>query len=129
MVKELQRLLEFMRPAFSRQAAYGWFVVVFVGFLLRDDTFGVSSVVRALALAPENYTSLLHFFHSTAWTVDGIMGLWCRWLVARDVADRLGDRLVLLGDHTKTPKNGRKMPAVTTLHQDSETASKPSLES
>jgi hypothetical protein len=127
MVKELQRFLTFLRPAFSRQATYGWFVVVFVGFLLRDDTFGVSSIVRALALAPENYTSLLHFFHSTAWTVDGIMDLWCRWLVARDVAYRLGDRLVLLGDHTKTPKNGRKMPAVTTLHQDSETASKPSF--
>jgi len=127
MVKELQRFLAFLRPAFSRQATYGWFVVVFVGFLLRDDTFGVSSVVRALALAPQNYTSLLHFFHSSAWTVDGIMDLWWRWLIARDVAYQLGDRLVLLGDHTKTPKNGRKMPAVTTLHQDSDTASKPSF--
>jgi len=35
--------------------------------------------------------------------------------------------MVLLGDHTKTPKDGRKMPAVTTLHQDSETAGKPSF--
>lgn len=127
MVKELQRLLTFMRPAFSRQATYGWFVVVFVGFLLRDDTFGVSSVVRAVALAPQSYTCLLHFFHSTAWTVEGVMELWWRWLVAREVAYRLGDRLVFLGDHTKTPKNGRNMPAVTTLHQDSETASKPSF--
>jgi len=127
MLKELQRFLAFMRPAFSRQATYAWFVVVFVGFVLRDDTFGVSSVVRALALAPESYTSLLHFFHSAAWTVEGIMGLWWRWLVAREVAYRLGDRLVLLGDHTKTPKNGRRMPAVTTLHQDSETAGKPSF--
>ena len=32
----------------------------------------------------------------------------------------------LLGDHTKTPKDGRRIPAVETMHQDSETASKPS---
>jgi hypothetical protein len=127
MVKELHRLLAFLRPAFSRQATYRWFVVVFVGLLVRDDTFGVSSVVRALSLGPQSYTALLHFFHSSAWSVDGIMNLWWRWLAARDVAWRLEDRLVFLGDHTKTPKNGRKMPAVTTLHQDSETASKPSF--
>ena len=127
MNKELQRLLTFLRPAFSRQATHAWFIVVFVGFLIRDDTFGVSSVVRALALTPQSYTSVVHFFHSTAWSVEGLMSLWWNWLVARDVAYRVGERLVFLGDHTKTPKNGRRMPAVATLHEDSETATKPSF--
>jgi hypothetical protein len=54
------------------------------------------------------------------------MPIWWRWLVQQNVAYRVADRLVMLGDHTKTPKDGRKMPAVTTLHQDSETGSKPS---
>ena len=127
MLKELERFLLFMRPAFSRQATYCWFVMVFVGFILRNDTFGVSSIVRALSLAPENYTCLLHFFHSTAWNVEGLMAIWWQWLMQKDVAYRISGRMVLLGDHTKTPKDGRKMPAVTTLHQDSETASKPSF--
>ena len=127
MFEELKRFLAFVKPAFSRQATHSWFVVVFVGFLVRSDTFGVSSIVRALMLAPESYTCLLHFFHSTAWNVKGLMALWWEWLVVRDVAYRLGDRLVLVGDHTKTPKDGRKMPAVTTLHQDSETSAKPSF--
>jgi hypothetical protein len=127
MFKELKQFLAFMKPAFSRQATYGWFVIVFVGFLVRTDRLGVSSIVRALMLAPESYTCLLHFFHSTAWTVEGLTAAWWEWLVARDVAHRLGDRLVLVGDHTKTPKDGRKMPAVTTLHQDSETSAKPSF--
>jgi len=127
MFEELKRFLAFVKPAFSRQATHGWFVIVFVGFLVRSDTFGVSSIVRALMLAPENYTCLLHFFRSTAWSVGGLMALWWEWLVVRDVAYRLGDRLVLVGDHTKTPKDGRKMPAVTTLHQDSETSAKPSF--
>jgi hypothetical protein len=35
-------------------------------------------------------------------------------------------RAVLLGDHTMTAKDGRRMPGVVTLHQDSETQSKPS---
>ena len=116
MREEFSRFLVFLRPAFSRRAAYGWFVVVFVGFILRNDTFGVSSIVRALALAPEHYPSLLHFFHSTAWTVENLMPLWWQWLVRKNGACRMNHRLVLVGDHTKTPKDGRKMPAVTTLH-------------
>ncbi|MFH1616189.1 MAG: hypothetical protein ABIG61_14020 [Planctomycetota bacterium] len=73
MLEELKRFLVFMRPAFSRRAAYCWFVVVFTGFILRSDNFGVSSIVRALSLAPESYTCLLHFFHSTAWNVEATM--------------------------------------------------------
>ena len=63
MLEELKRFLVFMRPAFSRRTTYCWFVLVFVGFILRTDNFGVSSIIRALTLAPENYTCLLHFFH------------------------------------------------------------------
>jgi hypothetical protein len=54
------------------------------------------------------------------------MATWWQWLIQKDVAYCVNDRMVLLGDHTKTPKDGRKMPGVTTLHQDSETTSKPS---
>ena len=127
MLKELERFVAFVRPAFSRQATYRWFVIVFVGFLVRTDTFGVSSIVRALSLTPGCYTCLLHFFHSSAWSVEALMALWWQWLATREVAYRLGDRIVLVGDHTKTPKDGRKIPAVTTLHQESETGSKPAF--
>ena len=126
MLEELKSFLVFMRPAFSRRATYCWFVVVFVGFILRTDNFGVSSIVRSLLLPAESYTCLLHFFHSSAWNVETIMAIWWQWLVKKNVAHRIGNRLVLVGDHTKTPKDGRKIPAVTTLHQDSETGSKPS---
>ena len=45
----------------------------------------------------------------------------------QEVEYRANGRLVLLGDHTKAPKDGRKIPAVRTLHQDSQTASKPTF--
>ncbi len=60
------------------------------------------------------------FFHSNAWDVETIMALWWQWLVKNNVAHRIGNRLILVGEHTKTPKDGRKMPVLTTLHQDSD---------
>ncbi|MCP4570136.1 MAG: hypothetical protein GY841_21360 [FCB group bacterium] len=127
MIDYLEQFLLGMRPAFSRQATFNWFVIVFVGFLVRSDTLGVSSIVRALFLSPHSYPCLLHFFHSTAWQVESLMPCWWKWQAQEPFAYREKDRIVLVGDHTKTPKDARKMPAVTTLHQDSETASKPSF--
>jgi hypothetical protein len=127
MIEYLESLLKAMRPAFSRQATFVWFVVVFVGFALRNDTFGVSSIVRALWLAPSCYPCLLHFFHSTAWHKDTLLQLWWQWIVREKAACRVEGRIVLVGDHTKTPKDGRRMPQVSTLYQDSETASKPTF--
>ncbi|MCP4260570.1 MAG: transposase [Planctomycetes bacterium] len=127
MIDYVERFLLGMRPAFSRRATFVWFVVVFVGFLVRSDTLGVSSIVRALYLTPDSYPCLLHFFHSTAWNVESLMTYWWGWQAQEPFAYRVGNRIVLLADHTKTPKDGRKIPAVTTLHQDSETASKPTF--
>ena len=127
MIRYVEDLLVWMRPAFTRRATFVWFVVVFAGFVTRNDDYGVSSIVRALMLAPSCYPCLLHFFHSSAWTCEGLLSLWWQWLVKEKVAHMVCGRIVLLGDHTKTVKDGRKMPEVTTLHQDSETGSKPSF--
>jgi hypothetical protein len=127
MIEYLETLLRAMRPAFTRRATFVWFVVVFAGFVARHDTYGVTSIVRALALEPACYPSLVHFFHSTAWSAQSLRDCWWRWLVRQRAAHVVDERIVMLGDHTKTPKDGRKMPAVATMHQDSETASKPSF--
>lgn len=125
MITYLERLFRVLRPAFSRRTTFAWFVVAFMGFVMRHDTLGVSSIVRALWLDPCCYPCLLHFFHSTAWEPKTLLDCWWRWLRMQKVAYRTRGRIVLVGDHTKTPKDGRRMPEVTTLHQDSETASKP----
>jgi hypothetical protein len=116
-----------LRPAFSRQAAFFWFLVVFAGFVLRADLYGVSSIIRALDLSPAYYPCLLHFFHSSAWTAERLYQTWWIWLLAQKIPVRVSGRLVVLGDHTKQPKDARRMPQVTTMHQDSETSSKPSF--
>lgn len=116
-----------LRPAFTRHAAFFWFLVVFAGFVLRADLYGVSSIVRALDLSPAYYPCLLHFFHSSAWSAQGLYQSWWIWLFAQKIPVRVAGRLVVLGDHTKQPKDARRMPQVTTMHQDSETSSKPSF--
>ena len=127
MMGVLDELLRALRPAFTRQATFAWFVVAFAGVVTRQDVYGVSSIIRALSLAPVYYPALLHFFHSTAWTAEQLYRQWEGWLIGQPVVERVEGRIVILGDHTKQPKDGRRMPQVTTMHQDSETSSKPSF--
>ncbi len=127
MMGVLEELLRALRPAFSRQATFAWFVVAFAGVVTRQEVYGVSSIIRALSLAPVYYPALLHFFHSTAWTAERLYRQWEGWLIGQPVVERVEGRIVILGDHTKQPKDGRRMPQVTTMHQDSETSSKPTF--
>lgn len=127
MIEYVENLLQAMRSAFSRQATFTWFVVAFAGLVMRNDYYGVSSIVRALLLDPVFYNGLLHFFHSSAWSAESLMAQWRAWLLKQKVAHMFGERVVLVGDHTKVVKDARKMPEVETLHQDSETGSKPSF--
>jgi hypothetical protein len=127
MMGYLEGVLRALRPAFTREATFAWFVVAFAGVVIRQEVYGVSSFVRALGLAPVYYPALLHFFHSTAWSAERLYRHWQAWLIRQPVVESLAGRMVLLGDHTKQPKDGRRMPGLTTLHQDSETSSKPSF--
>jgi hypothetical protein len=127
MFKELDQFLLYMRNAFSKQKTHHWFAIVFIAFIVRTDMLGVTSIIRALTLIPSAYESILNFFHSGAWSITSLTTVWWKWLMMKKLAYTIDNRLVLLADHTKTPKDGRKIPAVSTLHQDSETASKPSF--
>jgi len=127
MMSYVQALLQALRPAFSRQATFAWFVVAFAGFVTRYDVYGVSSIVRALGLAPSLYPCLLNLFHSSAWSLENLRIYWWQWLHKQPVIEYVADRIVLVGDHTKQPKEARKMPEVSTMHQDSETSSKPTF--
>jgi len=123
----LTTFLLYFRPCFSREATFNWFIIVFAGLMLREDNFGVTSIIRVLALPPNLYELILNFFHSTALELEKLLRFWWRWMAKSNLAYKYNGAPVLLGDHTKTPKDGRKIPAVATLHQESETSSKPSF--
>ena len=69
MRKILEDILQEFRPCFSRQATYGWFVVIIFGLIIRLDHAGITSIVRWLFLAPTCYDTLLNFIRSSAWNL------------------------------------------------------------
>lgn len=114
------------RACFSREVTYNWFIIIMLGMIIRLDHYGVSSIVRWLSLTPKSYLLILHFYHSNGWELRSILLCWWRYCFEEAVSFKVNNRAVLIGDHTNQPKDGRKMPGVVTIHQDSETSTKPS---
>ena len=116
------RAVQRLRPASGRTATFFWLALVLAAFCLRPDLAGVTSLVRSLGLTDGSYYCLLHFFHSRALPLDALTAAWLqtvRQLLGRHLV-RLNARPVVLVDGLKRPKEGRKMPAVKCLHQESD---------
>lgn len=124
MLKYVNELLLPFRSCFSRKATFEWFIVLVVGFMMRSDHLGVTSVIRDLALNSRCYETLIHFFRSSAWSLEALRATWIQ--VVRKTAPLLvlDNRVVLVGDGMKQTKEGRRMPGVKKLHQESENSSK-----
>jgi hypothetical protein len=123
------RALQPLRPACARNATFLWLVVVLAAFCLRPDLAGVTSLVRSLGLSDASYYCLLHFFHSPALDLDALTQLWRQQLqrLFRRNLVRVNGRAVVLVDGLKRPKEGRKMPGVKSLHQESRCNAKASF--
>jgi hypothetical protein len=123
------RALQPLRPACSRTSTFLWLLVVLAALCLRPDLAGVTSLIRSLGLSDASYYCLLHFFHSPALDLDHLTQLWWQNLLhlfGRRLV-RVNDRIVVLADGLKRPKEGRKMPAVKSLHQESRCNAKASF--
>jgi len=81
--------------------------------------------VRALWLKPSTYRRLLHLFHTPALDISMLTRLWIRLTLKIFRPVTVEGRPVFLADGLKVPKEGRKMPAVKKLHQESGDNSKP----
>jgi hypothetical protein len=123
------RALQPLRPACSRTSTFLWLVLVLAALCLRPDLAGVTSLVRGLGLSDASYFCLLHFLHSPALDLDHLTRLWHQALqrLFRRALVRVHGRPVLLADGLKRPKEGRKMPAVKSLHQESRCNAKASF--
>ena len=125
LVREVEAILVQFRGVFSRHAAFEWFVVIAWAFMLRLEAFGVTSIVRCLGLAPPEYFNLLHFFHSTTFTVQALCARWAEIVKQGTQPIRVAGLPLFVVDGTKAGKAGRKMPAVKLLHQESTDNTKP----
>ena len=114
-----------LRPAFKRLRTFQWFVIILAAMSVRKDLMGVTSFVRSINISPCFYTSILHFFHSTAIDLKKLTELWFSFVFEKFTNKFLiNGQIVLLGDGIKIGKEGQNMPAVKLLHQDSQSNSK-----
>jgi hypothetical protein len=121
----IEQILNKLRPAFSREGPFEWFVLLMWGLLLSHQPAAVTSYVNGLALDASYYGAALHWFHSQAFEIDEVCQRWGQWLSSQAEAQRLNEQLVYLGDGIKVGKEGRKMPGVKGLHQESANVNKP----
>ncbi|MEW6747562.1 MAG: transposase [Planctomycetota bacterium] len=114
-----------LREACSRKRTFLWICLVLVGFCIRGHLLGVTSFVRACFLLPATYPCLLHLFHTSALNLEALTPLWIRLTLKCFAPVVFRNYLVCIADGLKVPKEGRKMPAVKALHQESHDNSKP----
>jgi hypothetical protein len=116
--------VQLLRAACTRRRTFLWMVLVLAGLSMRSDRAGVSSIIRALGLKGACYRRLLYLCHSPGLAVERLQACWARLVLRLFLPERIGGRLVLIGDGLKVAKEGRKMPAVKKLHQCSANNSK-----
>lgn len=114
-----------LHGACHRTRTFVWMVLSLAALSCRVENAGVTSFVRALSFRPQAYHRFLHFFHSTAVDLDRLTALWVRLCLRLFQPFQVGTRLVCLADGIKAPKEGKKMPAVKSLHQQSGNNTKP----
>ena len=120
----LDTIFDTFRPCFARRATFTWCVVVLMGLYLCGDHEGLTSIIRWLALRPSCYACLTNFFYATSWSLDTLMPTWMNWVQTMCPVLNFHGRPLLIGDGINIAKEGRKMPAVKALHQDSGNNSK-----
>jgi hypothetical protein len=125
--REWWRWARGLREACSRKRTFMWLLAVLMGFSVRQDLLGATSLVRALGLQPICYGRILDFFHTSALDLGRLTRIWAALVLKLHPGLlRCNGRVVLAGDGIKVAKSGKKMPAIKKLHQSSESNTKPS---
>ena len=72
----IEQILYRLRPAFSRDVPFEWFVLMMWGLLLSHQPAAVTSYVNGLGLDESYYGAALHWFHSKAFKMDEVCQRW-----------------------------------------------------
>jgi len=126
MWKMIDETLKRFRECFKCEAAYKWFVIIVVGLMLRNDHLGLTSIIRELGINPQHYESMLHFFKASSWKIGSIIDCWVKIVSKSGLIHRVHGKPLMIADGVKESKEGRKMPCVKKLKQESENSSKSS---
>jgi len=120
------RIVWQLRPAFSREKTFYWFILVMIGMTIRTDHMGMASLMRALNLKDSGYQSLCDFFHSDAINLRKLTEIWGKivFSIFSPFLVKYKGRVIFLIDGIKAPKEGQRMPGVKKMFQNSSNNSK-----
>lgn len=122
---EIYNCVQPLRSACARTRTFLWLVLAIACMLARPDLAGVTSFVRAGWLAEHCYHRFLALFHTPALRLDLLTACWVKLVLRLFSPVTVNGYRVCVGDGLKIPKEGKKMPAVKTLHNSSTDNSKP----
>lgn len=121
----IEKNLNNFKSCFTRNAAFQWFVIVIVGLIIRSDKLGTTSIIRDLALDPKLYETMNHFFRACSWNLEAIKQKWFEIVASTAPLYKENGYTILISDGVKQAKEGKHMPGVKKLFQESENSSKP----
>lgn len=115
------KAIEALRPACARTKSFLWLVVCSVAMSIRVDLAGVTSFIRCQWLDEKYYNALLNNFNGTGVNLDKLTACWVKlcFVLFQSRMLLVNKRIVLIADGIKVSKEGKKMPAVKALHQES----------
>lgn len=123
--REWWACMEALRPACSRLRTFLWLAASVLGLCARSDLSGVTSWVRTGFLSGDSYRRLLGLFQSTGVDRCVLTRRWIGLVVSRFRLVEVSGHRIVVADGLKVPKEGRMMPGVKSLHQESGNNSKP----
>ena len=106
MIAFLDEALLSFRSCFSRNYAFNWFVIAIMGFIVRGDSLGITSIIRELNLDPKVYVTFLHFFRSSAWDIETLTRQWIKLVIKFVKLQKVDVLNILIGDGVKQSKEG-----------------------
>ena len=92
--------------------------------MIRADHLGLTSIIRELSLTPVSYNLILHFFRADSWYIGTVRQTWLQLIARLPILYRVDGRAVMVGDGVKQSKEGRFMPGVIKIHQESGNSAK-----
>ena len=125
MWKIINKILISFKLCFARKASYSWFIIITMGCLVSNDSWGITSIVRDLNIDYRLYQTMLNFFRSKAWNLEDLINRWINILIDNAPIIKENGYTLLIGDGVKQSKEGKRMPGVKKLHQESENSTKP----
>lgn len=126
MFSTIDKIFRAFNPCFSREDTFSWFCIIVFGLITRNDTYGITSIIRSTGIDPNCYVSMLHFFRVNSHNLEMIQYYWSKIVLTYCQPVKIDNRILLLGDGIKISKEAHRMPVVKKLHQDSDNSAKPS---